>query len=168
MDEETDPCEDFYQFACGRWADEHPRPDTVTSNDWFRERQARIMRQLREFLKQNISESEPEAVTKAKLMYRACMDVETLEVREMEPLVHFLNEFKLPLIPSGLNITLSPENAKKYETKEKFNWLESMVMIKKHLSMDLIIGFDIFPDPFNRTINRIALGTPETDSALPL
>ncbi|XP_065358799.1 endothelin-converting enzyme 2 [Calliphora vicina] len=167
MDEETDPCEDFYQFTCGRWSDEHPRPDSVTSNDWFRERQARIMRQLRQFLRQNVSDTEPEAVAKAKSMYKACMDTQKLEERGMEPLVHFLNEFKLPLIPSGLNITLSPDSAKKYNQSGKFNWLQSMVFIKKFLSMDLIIGFDIFADPLNRTINRIALGTPETDSALP-
>ncbi|TMW41680.1 hypothetical protein DOY81_013240, partial [Sarcophaga bullata] len=134
MDEETDPCEDFYQFTCGRWSDEHPRPDSVTSNDWFRERQARIMRQIREFLRQNITDAEPEAVGKVKLMYKACMDIQTLEEREMDPLVHFLNEFQLPLIPSGLNLTLSTERTQK---------------------------------PLNRTINRIALGTPETDSALP-
>lgn len=168
MDEETDPCEDFYQFTCGRWSQEHPRPESVTSNDWFRERQAKIMRELRDFLKMNVSTSEPEAVGKAKLMYKACMDMQQLEEREMEPLVHFLKEFKLPLIPSGLNLTLSPESAKKYNTIEKFNWLDSVVLIKKYLGMDLIIGFDIFPDPLNRTINRIALGTPETDSALPL
>lgn len=169
MDEETDPCEDFYQFTCGRWADDHPRPDSVTSNDWFRERQARIMRQIREFLRQNISDAEPEAVGKVKLMYQACMDTKTLEEREMDPLIYFLNEFQLPLVPSGLNLTLSAESTKKFSQEEfKFNWLNSMVLIKKSLGMDLIIGFDIFQDPLNRTINRIALGTPETDSALPL
>ncbi|XP_073814712.1 M13 family metallopeptidase neprilysin 5 [Musca autumnalis] len=167
MDEETDPCEDFYQFTCGRWSQEHPRPETVTSNDWFRERQAKIMRELRDFLKTNVSTSEPDAVGKAKLMYKACMDLEQLEEREMEPLVYFLKEFKLPLIPRGLNVTLSPDSAKKYNTTQPFNWLDTIVLIKKHLGMDLIFGFDIFPDPLNRTVNRIALGTPETDSALP-
>uniref|UniRef100_A0A1I8P4T7 Peptidase M13 N-terminal domain-containing protein n=1 Tax=Stomoxys calcitrans TaxID=35570 RepID=A0A1I8P4T7_STOCA len=167
MDVETDPCEDFYQFACGRWSDEHPRPESVTSNDWFRETQSKIMRELRDFLKKNISSDEPVAVGKAKLMYKACMDTELLEEREMEPLVHFLKEFKLPLIPRGLNVTLTPESAKKYGSEESFNWLESVVLIKKFLGMDLLVGFDIFPDPLNRTINRIALGTPEMDSALP-
>ena len=168
MDEQTDPCEDFYQFTCGNWADQHPRPDSVTSNDWFRERQAEVMRILRAFLKSNVSSAEPEAVSMSKKMYRACMNSELLEKRQLEPLVTFLKEFGLPLVPSGLNITLKGDSAQKYAASSNFSWLEAVVAIKKNLGMDLIIGFDIFPDPLNRTINRIALGTPESDSALPL
>ncbi|XP_026840074.1 endothelin-converting enzyme 2 isoform X2 [Drosophila persimilis] len=168
MDEQTDPCEDFYKFTCGRWAEEHPRPDSVTSNDWFRERQAHIMRVVREFLRSNISSAEPEAVGKAKTMYGACMDTKQLDQRNLEPLVGYLLRFQLPLLPTSLNLTLGSES--KYTAQvanASYNWLESMVAIKQHLSMDLIIGFDVFPDPFNRSINRIALGTPETESAFP-
>ncbi|KAH8382417.1 hypothetical protein KR009_003389 [Drosophila setifemur] len=169
MDEQTDPCEDFYQFTCGRWANEHPRPDSVTSNDWFRERQAHIMRVVREFLKSNITRAEPEAVGKAKTMYGACMDTKLLDKRDLEPLVGYLLRFGLPLLPTSLNLTLG--SGSKYAADvgnaTTYDWLKSLVAIKQHLSMDLIIGFDVFPDPFNRTINRIALGTPETDSAFP-
>ncbi|XP_029409341.2 neprilysin-4 [Bactrocera dorsalis] len=167
MDEETDPCEDFYKFTCGRWADDHPKPDSATSNDWFRERQAKIMRMLRSFLQTNISEEEPAAVGKTKIMYRACMNTDLLDKRELEPLIYFLRKFELPLLPSGFNVTLPEEVTRKYGEESKFNWLRSLVLIKKNLGMDLIVGFDIFPDPVNRTINRIALGTPETDSSLP-
>ncbi|XP_016969612.1 LOW QUALITY PROTEIN: endothelin-converting enzyme 2 [Drosophila rhopaloa] len=168
MDEQTDPCEDFYKFTCGRWANEHPRPDSVTSNDWFRERQAHIMRLVREFLRSNITKSEPEAVGKAKTMYRACMDTKLLDTRDLEPLVGYIARFGLPVLPTALNLTLG--SGSKFATKSanaSYNWLQSIVAIKQHLSMDLIIGFDVFPDPFNRSINRIALGTPETDSAFP-
>lgn len=170
MDEQTDPCEDFYKFTCGRWANEHPRPDSVTSNDWFRERQAHIMRLVRDFLRSNITNAEPEAVGKAKTMYRACMDTNLLDKRDLEPLVGYLVRFGLPILPSALNLTLGSNSKFTAEATNdsSFNWLDSLVTIKRHLSMDLIIGFDVFPDPFNRTLNRIALGTPETDSAFPL
>lgn len=169
MDEQTDPCEDFYKFTCGRWSDEHPRPDSATSNDWFRERQAHIMRVVREFLKSNISSSEPSAVGMAKTMYMACMDTDLLDERNLEPLIQYIQEFKLLLLPSALNLTLS--STSKYNmdvSNTSYNWLDTVAAIKRHLSMDLIIGFDVFPDPLNRTLNRIALGTPETDSAFPL
>ncbi|XP_062122590.1 endothelin-converting enzyme 2 isoform X2 [Drosophila sulfurigaster albostrigata] len=168
MDEQTDPCKDFYKFTCGRWADEHPRPDSATSNDWFRERQSHIMRVVREFLKSNISSEEPEAVGMAKTVYKACMNTDLLDQRNLEPLVAYLQRFKLLLLPSALNLTFSSNSRYAMEsTNASFNWLDSIVAIKRHLSMDLIIGFDVFPDPFNRTLNRIALGTPETESAFP-
>ncbi|XP_032593504.1 endothelin-converting enzyme 2 [Drosophila grimshawi] len=168
MDEQTDPCEDFYKFTCGRWADGHPRPDSATSNDWFRERQAHIMRVLRSFLQSNISSVEPTVVGMAKTMYKACMDTERLDERDLEPLVNYLQKFKLLVMPSVFNLTLS--SGSKYSmdvVNFTYNWLDTIVAIKLHLSLDLMIGFDVFPDPLNRTLNRIALGTPESDSAFP-
>ncbi|XP_037943545.1 neprilysin-3-like [Teleopsis dalmanni] len=167
MDEQTDPCEDFYTFTCGRWANEHPRPDSITSNDWFRESQAKIMRKVRSFLQANVSDAEPSAVAKIKVMYKACINTELLDDRELEPLVEYLREFELPLLPSGFNMTLSKEAEKKFGDIEKFNWLRALVNIKKFTGMDLIIGFDIFADPLNNTIKRIAFGTPESESSLP-
>lgn len=169
MDESSDPCNDFYRFTCGKWMEEHPRPETMTSNDWFREKQASVIRQLRAFLQQNITANEPEAVTKVKLMYQACMDTEHMDNLQMEPLLHFLEAFQLPFIPEGFNVTLSDKLKPSFSQRSSdFNWIASLVRIKQYLGMDLIIGFDIFPDPINRTIKRIAFGTPETDSALPL
>lgn len=172
MDQSSDPCNDFYRFTCGKWNNEHPRPETMTSNDWFREKQASIIRKLRQFLQQNVTANEPEAVTKVKLMYQACMDTEHMDNLQMEPLLHLLKQLQLPFIPESFNVTLSERLKQIFNNNNNprttFNWITSVVRIKQYLGMDLIIGFDIFPDPINRTIKRIAFGTPETDSALPL
>ncbi|XP_017844671.1 endothelin-converting enzyme 2 [Drosophila busckii] len=168
MDEQTDPCEDFYKFTCGRWPEQHPRPDSATSNDWFRERQAHIMRVVRSFLQSNISSAEPEAVGMAKTAYNACMNTEMLDELQLAPLLRYMQVFKLNVLPATLNLTLS--SASKYANEAanlSYNWLDSVAAIKRHLSVDLIVGFDVFPDPLNRSLNRIALGTPETDSAFP-
>lgn len=144
----------------------------MTSNDWFREKQASIIRKLRQFLQQNVTANEPEAVTKVKLMYQACMDTEHMDNLQMEPLLHLLKQLQLPFIPESFNVTLSERLKQIFNNNNNprttFNWITSVVRIKQYLGMDLIIGFDIFPDPINRTIKRIAFGTPETDSALPL
>lgn len=127
------------------------------------------MRLVRSFLQSNISSAEPAAVGMAKTMYRSCMDTDLLDERDLEPLVNYLQRFKLPLLPSALNLTFS--SGSKYATETSnytYNWLDTVVAIKRHLSLDLIVGFDVFPDPLNRTLNRIALGTPETESAFPL
>lgn len=75
MNTRVDPCEDFYAFTCGNWAEDHPRPETYTSYDWFSERQSRILRNIRTYLQKNDSDSEPEPVRQSRAMYRACMNL---------------------------------------------------------------------------------------------
>ncbi|XP_055389923.1 neprilysin-1 [Condylostylus longicornis] len=174
MDRTIDPCDDFYRFSCGNWHEEHPRPDSVTSYDWFTEKQNKVMRTIREFLKSNQSESDPEAVNKTKIMYRACMDVNSMNKLGIKPVLKYLEEFKLPIIPNILNITLNINTTNNNDSVNinnnninEFNWIESLVRIKLALGMDIIVGFDILADPMNRNTTIIAVGTPEETSPLP-
>lgn len=167
MDETADPCEDFYQFTCGNWGEEHPRPDSVTSHDWFSEKQSKILRHVRTFLQQNSSDTDPEAVVKARTMYKACMDEHSLDELEMKPILEYFIELGLPIYPKAFNVTANSKDYKETDSKLKFNFVNSIVRIKKILTMDVIVGFDIFSDPFNGTINRVVVGTPESGSPLP-
>lgn len=74
MDRTANPCEDFYQFTCGHWGDEHPKPDSRLGYDWFADRQTHIYRQLRSFLQRNNSKEEPLPVQQARDLYKSCMD----------------------------------------------------------------------------------------------
>lgn len=163
MDRSINPCDDFYKFSCGNWEEEHPRPDSSTSFDWFSEKQQKIIRKIREFLRSNISEvTDPIPIQQAKLMYTACMDTDKLDELKLSPVIKVLRDLNLPDYPKILNITSSDYS------DYHFDWLTSLVKIKQSFGADLIIGFDIFPDPTNQTVNRVAIGTPEGDSPLPL
>lgn len=93
-------------------------------------------------------------------MYKACMDTAAMNKLGLEVVAEYLAEFYLPRFPTILNVT---DNS-----RYKFDWVKSVATIKKRFEADLIIGFDVFPDPMDRSINRIALGAPESGSMLPL
>jgi hypothetical protein len=71
-----------------------------------------------------------------------------------------LKQFNLPLIPSYFNFT--------EPSSQPFDWIETIVKIKMATGSDVLIGFDIFPDPTDRSINRVVLGSPDQSSDLPL
>jgi hypothetical protein len=50
----------------------------------------------------------------------------------------------------------------------QFDWIKSIAKIKRSLGIDKLIGFEIFPDPKNRTQKYLAIGSPSQDNDLPL
>lgn len=81
----------------------------------------------------------------------------------LQPVIDYLEMFHLPPYPSILMRDVDANS-----TAKKFNWIKTIALTKKIYGGDILIGFDIFPDPTNRTLNRLVLGTPETTSLLPL
>lgn len=78
MDFTVEPCEDFFKFTCGNFDEEHPRPDSQTSHDWFTERQGQVLRKIRKKLqmktKKNESSTDPYPVEQSRWLYESCLD----------------------------------------------------------------------------------------------
>ncbi|KAK2582464.1 hypothetical protein KPH14_004770 [Odynerus spinipes] len=155
MDTSVDPCDDFYQYTCGRWPREHPIPDSSLTNSWFNERSERVARTIRDLLRKNITEEDiPWAVQQAKILYTSCLDIEAMNELGLSPLFELLETLNLPPTPAAL-------------TKKTRNYIEQMARIKRILGMDVLFGLDVLPDPRNRSKNVILLDTPITSSPFP-
>ncbi|XP_038212652.1 endothelin-converting enzyme homolog [Zerene cesonia] len=160
MDLNVNPCSDFYQYVCGNWAEEHPRPDAYRSYDWFREKQTKVYTLVRDFLNKNTSD-QPKPVQQAKDVYTACMDTDKLDKRGLKPVLKVLENLGLPSYPTYLNLTDVDYSA------FTFDWVEAVINIKTQLGMDVLIGFDIITDPKNSSVYRLIMGTPETTNPFP-
>ncbi|CAH0686418.1 unnamed protein product [Spodoptera exigua] len=160
MDTRADPCEDFYQYTCGNWASDHPRPDAYQSYDWFQDKQIKVYFLVRDFLNRNTSH-QPKAVQQAKDMYKGCMDTETLDKRGLKPVIATLETLGLPPYPTYINATDVDYSA------YTFDWLDTVIKVKTQLGMDVLIGFDIFTDLKNSTVFKLMMGSPEATNPFP-
>ncbi|XP_036208730.1 membrane metallo-endopeptidase-like 1 [Myotis myotis] len=89
MDPSQDPCEDFYQHACGGWLRRHVVPETSSRYSIFDILRDELEVVLKGVLETATTRDRP-AVQKAKTLYRSCMNESIIEERDSQPLLDIL------------------------------------------------------------------------------
>lgn len=79
IDENVDPCENFYEFACGKFLKNTFIPDDKIAVMSFVQVQDKVLGQLRSVLNERSLANESKPFTLAKAFNAACMDEQTLE-----------------------------------------------------------------------------------------
>ena len=78
MNWSVDPCEDFYEFACGNWNNHNSMPDDATGYDTFEKLRDQLNFVLRSLLEEEADHQvDSESVVKAKHLYESCMNLGT-------------------------------------------------------------------------------------------
>lgn len=79
IDFSVDPCDNFYEYACGGWMKNHVIPNDRSFLASFSILRDTVQVKLKQVLEEDISEGDIEAIVKAKNLYGSCMNTTNLE-----------------------------------------------------------------------------------------
>src|SRR4051794_29309036 len=106
LDRKTDPCVDFYQFACGGWVAANPLPADKRTYGRFGELQDRNFEILRRILESPSPDAGADA-RKAAEFYAACMDEAGIDRKGLTPVTGDLMMLDASRNPDDLPVVLA-------------------------------------------------------------
>ncbi|KAI5091992.1 phosphate-regulating neutral endopeptidase isoform 1, partial [Silurus meridionalis] len=144
MDLSINPCADFYQYACGGWFKDHPIPEDSSSYGIYPWLRQKVDLKLKELLEQPTAEGDIEAVKKAKMLYRSCMNETAIELVDSKPLLKELKkrEFRWPVLGDALGSDVQWD-------PRKFELLQTLAQIRTQYSKSVLLRLYISPDDKN-------------------
>ncbi|GGG78066.1 M13 family metallopeptidase [Edaphobacter dinghuensis] len=94
IDTSVNPCDDFYKFACGKFAADHPIPPDQDGVDNFYALFNVNTQRLNEILTKTAEGGASRSPEEQKIgdYYKACMDTDAIDAKKLEPIEPLLNE----------------------------------------------------------------------------
>ena len=74
MDKTIDPCDNFYEFACGGFIKKTEIPSGESHIDSYSILNGDLVKQLHKILAEDIQQNELRAFKLAKILYKSCMN----------------------------------------------------------------------------------------------
>ncbi|KAK2576853.1 hypothetical protein KPH14_005485 [Odynerus spinipes] len=91
INRKVNPCDDFYEYVCGRWEEKYPLP--AYYSEWSIDMVISVqsMEQLREILEETPSDNDVTGLKHAKALYKACVNIPSLDLMDAQSLRYYIN-----------------------------------------------------------------------------
>lgn len=150
MDLDQDPCEDFYEFACGKFVSDTAIPDDQVTVNTFNTLRDSLKENLRTVLEKPSTENEISLFKSTKSLYKTCLNKTAIESLDAKPMLNLIKTLGgWPALEKDWN-------------GEKFSVFELLKKFRMNgVVVDYLFDFSVATDFTNSTRRRMELDQPE-------
>uniref|UniRef100_A0A0N4ZHP9 Neprilysin n=1 Tax=Parastrongyloides trichosuri TaxID=131310 RepID=A0A0N4ZHP9_PARTI len=145
----ANPCENFFEYACGKWNSDHTIPDGMSQYGTFDYVREQVRSQLKNIL-ENTDKPDSKSIEMVKAVYSACMNTSDLQKKKTQPLIKELKK----LITWPL---LYPEEWKNEDIDNKLDLTKLLATIRNEYGVEVFFTVYVYADAKDTTKNILSV-----------
>ncbi|KAM8703064.1 hypothetical protein ACLKA7_005407 [Drosophila subpalustris] len=144
MNENIEPCQNFYEFACGKWARINKANGEHLTTGVFERLSNALERKMKQTLNNEDKEHDTAEDRQVRDFYKSCIRVTSIDDE-------YRNELKSLIEMFGTMPVLEGDSW----NESDFDWLNTTAHISLHYGLNIILGTEVLKDLVDNQVNVV-------------